>query len=578
MHGRLVPCIRFMQNTKKQTKQKSLSRWLSLVFVLMMAVGLMTVGVVSYFLNRSSSIEMNSERALGIARTVAAAVDADEFEKIVATGEKTPYWYDYKAFLDDVINKNGLVYLYVLSGYDADEVTYFAEGLLADDDIDSLDLGETEALDEYDEHLPDVFAGAELYSDTIYTSEDWGSLVSGMAPIINDDGRVVGIVGADIGIDDMLDDVNRFGALLLAIDLVLWAGIGAFILLYLRRRLGRPIAELNDAAQRIARGETNLQITTHANDEIGALADSFRGMIETIKGQAETLKALSDGDLTIDIAPQSGEDTISHAFIDTLDKLNELLTQIGEVTGQVAEESAHIAASSQALAKGSASQAAAVDELSATVGQISTQTTQNADMAAKSAKLAGTVRVETTNSYNQMEQLIAAVHDISEASSAIRSVLKTINDIAVQTNILSLNASVEAARAGEYGAGFAVVAKEVQDLSKKTSESAKETAQLLADSIAKTQQGVQLAGEVHVAMTKVISTIAESDRIANDIAMSSREQMSAISQINIGIDQVAQVVYQNNAAAEQSAAVSQKLSEQAVNLTALIARFRTRVR
>lgn len=559
-----------------QKRTRSLSRQIVLLFVLILVASTVTIGTISYFLNRNEAVAMHSDRALGIARSIAASIDARRYQVVLDSSEKTVYWYDLKAYLDRVITENDLVYLYVLYGHDEADVLYYAEGMVSGDTAYEMDLGDRETLDNFDEHILDVFRGQDVVSKDIYSADEWGYMVSGLTPIFDSAGQVIGVVGADVAVNDVLEQANRFGLLILLLVLGITAVFGVAIALYLRRSLGRPIAELTAVAKKIAQGEPDVEIKTESRTEIGVLADSFRNMVATIKEQALTLQSISEGDLSVKVTPKSEHDVMSHAFIETINRLSAMLVQINILTNQVASESGQIASSAQSLARGASSQASAVEQLSSSISEISIQTKQNADMAEASAKLANTMRDDAASSFTQMDQLIEAVNEINKASNAIRYVLKVIDEVAFETNILSLNASVEAARVGDQGRGFAVVSKEIQSLSKKTSDSAKETAALIADTLSKTKLGVELANSAHDAMQKVVQNVMESDRIANEIALSSREQMLAIEQINQGIHQVALVVHQNNAVADESASVSDKMNKQATNLSGLVSRFRTK--
>ncbi len=175
-----------------------------------------------------------------------------------------------------------------------------------------------------------------------------------------------------------------------------------------------------------------------------------------------------------------------------------------------------------------------------------------------------------------MDDMIKSVKDINEASQSIGKVIKTIDDIAFQTNILALNAAVEAARAGQHGKGFAVVAEEVRNLSAKSAQAAKDTESLIEDSMQKAQHGVQIAGETASSLSEIVSGINQSSALITEIARASEEQSMSISQINTGIDQVAKVVQQNSATAEESAAASEEMSSQSAVLQELISQFKLR--
>jgi methyl-accepting chemotaxis protein len=197
-------------------------------------------------------------------------------------------------------------------------------------------------------------------------------------------------------------------------------------------------------------------------------------------------------------------------------------------------------------------------------------------MAGKAADLASTIKHNAEKGSRQMAEMMAAVKEINEAGQSISKVISVIDNIAFQTNILALNAAVEAARAGQHGKGFAVVAEEVRSLAAKSAEAAKETGGLIQNSVEKAELGARIADETAASLEEIVAGISESTTIVQTIAVSSEEQYQGISQINKGVEQVAQVVHQNSATAEESASASKEISDQSHMLEDLIMQFQLR--
>ena len=340
-----------------------------------------------------------------------------------------------------------------------------------------------------------------------------------------------------------------------------------------RRMVVKPLTQVVEAGSKIAQGDLNIALKADKMNELGQLVEQFNFIVDTIKKQANVFDAVSRRDFTVHIEPRSSNDTMNIAIQTMIETINKVMHDIAGSATQVSLSVEQISSGSQALAQGSAEQTTAVLGLSASTTQIAEQTKANAQMAGRAAKLADEIKLGAEKGSRQMSEMMNAVTEINQASHSIGNVIKVIDDIAFQTNLLALNAAVEAARAGQHGKGFAVVAEEVRNLATKSAEAAKNTGELIANSIKKAELGASIAQETASSLEKIVSGINESNQIVAGIAKSSEEQSLGIEKINSGIDQVANIVQQNSATAEQSAVASRELTEQSDMLRKLISQF-----
>ncbi len=241
---------------------------------------------------------------------------------------------------------------------------------------------------------------------------------------------------------------------------------------------------------------------------------------------------------------------------------------------QVAAASGQVSSSSQALASGASEQAASLEESSSSLEEMSSMTKRNADAAVKAAQLAAEARAAADAGSAEVSAMSRAMHEIKASSDEVAKIVKTIDELAFQTNILALNAAVEAARAGEAGLGFAVVADEVRNLAQRSAQASKETAAKIESAIARTSQGVALSDKVGTHLGTIVSRVRQVDELVAEVATASREQSEGVQQINAAVSDMDKVVQTNAASAEESAAAAEELNQQAAALNAAVETLR----
>lgn len=355
--------------------------------------------------------------------------------------------------------------------------------------------------------------------------------------------------------------------------------ITLYIAIKIIRNLTYPIAEIEKAVVAMAEGNMHTEVTYQSKDELGILAENLRFVLKTLAGYIEhicsRMDSLASGDLTVSMDMEYlGEfESIRHSGNKIIESLNDTLGQIEDASSQVASSSEQVSSGAQALSQGTTEQASSVEELVATLSELSNQVSQTAQNSRDVNTLITDTGAEVNNSNKMMESMMQAMTKINSCSSEIEKIIKTIEDIAFQTNILALNAAVEAARAGEAGKGFAVVADEVRSLASKSAEAAKETTSLISNSLTAVAEGNSIATDTQKSLQKVVASAGKISTNMARITEASDIQAEGIQQVTIGIDQISSVIQTNSATAQQSAAASEELSSQANLLQTLVHHF-----
>lgn len=412
----------------------------------------------------------------------------------------------------------------------------------------------------------------------VTNSKKNGKVVRYISPFsVGDKNWWIGVTISEAEYNQAKNSLILLSNMVTLIAVLVLAGLTHF---FVRRSL-KPLQNISSAGLKVAEGDFDVEIAYKKKDEIGLLADSMKEIMDRIRAiiadLQEKLAELAKGNYRVDM---SDEQYYQGAYFPLLKSLREISRDLSNTmkgivnsANQVSLGAEQVSNASQTLSQGATEQASSIEELSATMDDISGKISNTAKVSEEVAQLSNESEKAVSLSNQKMSDMSKAMADITEKSNEISKIIKTIDDIAFQTNILSLNAAIEAARAGAAGKGFAVVADEVGNLAQKSAKAAQNTSVLIEETIDAVNKGAKISEETAESLNVVAAQTKKINHFITDISAASDEQAKGVKQVSIGIDQISSVVQSNSATAEESAASAEELYGQANLLNNLMERF-----
>jgi methyl-accepting chemotaxis protein len=369
---------------------------------------------------------------------------------------------------------------------------------------------------------------------------------------------------------DFVSNASLFGTLLVV---AFGVTVALFLTQHIMRQLGGEPAYIETIANNVANGDLQFDADfLSGKNAIGVFA-ALQNMVKSLREKAQAVERIAGGDLTVNVALSSEHDTLGRSLQKMVADLNDLFGQVQVASHSIAAGSSQLSEASRLVAEVSDEQSSNLKNITSSLLELTSQTNENTDNARQARDLSASAQLAAQTGGEEMGRMMIAMEEINHSSQNIEGFMKTIDEIASQTNLLALNAAIEAARAGEQGRGFAVVADEVRSLAARSATTAQETSALISQSTEKTKNGIDIAGQTTKSLENIFSNVNEASNIAAQIANACSEQALAAKYITESVSGIDAVTQASNTAARDTAVTSKELAAQADVLNTILKQF-----
>ncbi len=367
---------------------------------------------------------------------------------------------------------------------------------------------------------------------------------------------------------------NTIGIIAGIAGILFSAGFGVFTLKSFAGKIFEPMQKIKEGSESIKKGDYSVELKVRTGTDLDEVADALNVTSQLNGFVSSIISDIADGDFTRDISHLPDDVALTNGIKELYYNMAKAFSDISSGAEKVNSDGERVSTASQTLSQGVSSQVDTVERLSNTVNEIRTAVIKNAENAREAQKNAEEASIAVNDGTAKMNELLKAMDDISNSTNEIAKFNKVIEDIAFQTNILALNASVEAARAGEAGKGFAVVASEVKNLAVKSQEASHQTSTVIMSCVESVKDGVAKTQETASSFTVIAEKAEEIGRGLATISQECEQQTEAITQINIGVDQISGVIQSTSATADECAQSAAALTGRSGDLREIVGRFR----